>query len=370
MDTMADADAPKTTGVAVLDKLAALEVARKVDRDKKREEMKELADPKESIEAFLSAFRSEETAVAAELDAMVQAGPQEDTKATQSALDQLSARLLALESKMATASYYLPTYDQKQCTARIAALRQSIDNAQGTLIPKRKFAFSKKVSRVKGAEAAAAAAVGDAAQPAPTPEGGGGTAAAQEAPTAAPSTSGAAAVSEHDMQLVQSGRGVLGARGQVIRRSADELCGGSFVLIDLEDCTVHLDGQLAALRILNVRNTTVVTGPVTGSTFVDHATAGCRLHIASYQVRIHSSSDTHFYLRARSKPIIEHTCGVSFAPYAAGEGRPALAELLAAHMLGDDMGMWRQVDDFGWIKAAQSPNWAVLPEEQRLPPPQ
>ena len=27
---------------------------------------------------------------------------------------------------------------------------------------------------------------------------------------------------------------------------------------------------------------------------------------------------------------------------------------------------WQHVDDFKWLKAEQSPNWGVLPEEQRL----
>lgn len=27
---------------------------------------------------------------------------------------------------------------------------------------------------------------------------------------------------------------------------------------------------------------------------------------------------------------------------------------------------WDQVDDFKWLKADHSPNWAILPEEERL----
>ena len=27
---------------------------------------------------------------------------------------------------------------------------------------------------------------------------------------------------------------------------------------------------------------------------------------------------------------------------------------------------WDQVDDFKWLKAEHSPNWSILPEEQRL----
>ncbi len=39
--------------------------------------------------------------------------------------------------------------------------------------------------------------------------------------------------------------------------------------------------------------------------------------------------------------------------------------LLAAHKLDEDNGMHACVDDFGWIKAAQSPHWSILPEEKR-----
>jgi hypothetical protein len=28
---------------------------------------------------------------------------------------------------------------------------------------------------------------------------------------------------------------------------------------------------------------------------------------------------------------------------------------------------WDQVDDFKWLKDSHSPNWSVLPEEERLP---
>lgn len=33
-----------------------------------------------------------------------------------------------------------------------------------------------------------------------------------------------------------------------------------------------------------------------------------------------------------------------------------------------DKNLWDQVDDFKWLKADQSPNWTVLPEEERLKP--
>eukprot|EP00200_Dunaliella_tertiolecta_P009551 CAMPEP_0202383346 /NCGR_PEP_ID=MMETSP1127-20130417/48679_1 /ASSEMBLY_ACC=CAM_ASM_000462 /TAXON_ID=3047 /ORGANISM="Dunaliella tertiolecta, Strain CCMP1320" /LENGTH=55 /DNA_ID=CAMNT_0048982809 /DNA_START=71 /DNA_END=234 /DNA_ORIENTATION=+ len=40
----------------VLEKLAAQELQRKADREKKREEAKELQDPRENVQAFLQSF--------------------------------------------------------------------------------------------------------------------------------------------------------------------------------------------------------------------------------------------------------------------------------------------------------------------------
>ena len=70
--------------------------------------------------------------------------------------------------------------------------------------------------------------------------------------------------------------------------------------------------------------------------------------------------------QVKSKPIIEHSERVRFAPYELQQlGDDELQAAAAAAGLGQETGMWRQVDDFGWIKASQSPHWAELPEEQR-----
>lgn len=39
-----------------------------------------------------------------------------------------------------------------------------------------------------------------------------------------------------------------------------------------------------------------------------------------------------------------------------------------AHKLDEANDLYRTVDDFGWIKAAHSPNWSVLPEAERAAP--
>jgi hypothetical protein len=121
-------------------------------------------------------------------------------------------------------------------------------------------------------------------------------------------------------------------------------------------------------------------------------------------VRIHSSHASDVYLRVRSRPIIEHSNGLRFAPYAvarllqhqqpataaAGDPMQLQAAFAAAGFGGGGNGsaggvadgsstssseasgdndLWRCVDDFGWVKASASPHWAVLPAEQRQSPP-
>jgi len=145
-----------------------------------------------------------------------------------------------------------------------------------------------------------------------------------------------------------------------------DIC-SDYVLEGLTDCTVFLLGTLRALRCHNLTRCKVYCGPVAGSVHVQ-AVDGCHLAIPARQVRIHNATNgTCFYIRTLSNPIIEHSTGVGFAPYAF-EYPGSLAAMDAAG-LGSDPGMWSKVDDFGWIKKQQSPNWSVIPEGERVPPP-
>ena len=77
----------------------------------------------------------------------------------------------------------------------------------------------------------------------------------------------------------------------------------------------------------------------------------------------------------RSNPIIEDTCRARFAPYALPSTFPGGAAALAAAGLGDADSeawgdAWRRVDDFAWLRATPSPNWAEMAvDERRAPPP-
>ena len=90
--------------------------------------------------------------------------------------------------------------------------------------------------------------------------------------------------------------------------------------------------------------------------------------IAARQVRIHAAHASDFYLRVRSHPIIEHSSSLRFAPYACSY--PGCRADLEGQGLEPDSGMWRQVNDFGWLRATPSPHWSEMPEAERQAPAQ
>uniref|UniRef100_A0A7S3QMJ9 C-CAP/cofactor C-like domain-containing protein n=1 Tax=Dunaliella tertiolecta TaxID=3047 RepID=A0A7S3QMJ9_DUNTE len=358
----------------VLEKLAAQELQRKADREKKREEAKELQDPRENVQAFLQSFNQRQADAEASLTALLDRATADGVpgqvppgEATQQ-LSELDAAVLAQERSLAEAAYYLPSFDQKRCSVTAQEFKQKIEDARATLLPKRKFGFSKKTARVKGADlASAATAAADAQAPSNGSSDAGGGAHAhrpQEQQAGSTGQQGPPTASPELLALVQSGRGFMGKRDQVLCCSAAQLASQDFVLLNLEGCTVYLIGHMPALRMTGLRNCRVFAGPVTGASFMDDV-QGCTFVLASYQVRIHRAASCDFYLRVRSRPIIEHTQGARFAPFnLCGADVEAL---LKAHRLDEDNELYQTVDDFGWIKAVHSPNWSVLPEQERLP---
>ncbi|KAE8701137.1 Tubulin-folding cofactor C [Hibiscus syriacus] len=112
-----------------------------------------------------------------------------------------------------------------------------------------------------------------------------------------------------------------------------------------------------------LKNCKVYLGPVTGSILIEDV-EGCIFVLASHQIRIHLAKRCDFYLRVRSRPIIEDSIAVRFAPYCLDyEGIEMDLEKAG---LSEETGNWENVDDFKWLRAVQSPNWCILPENERV----
>ena len=110
-----------------------------------------------------------------------------------------------------------------------------------------------------------------------------------------------------------------------------------------------------------LKNCKVYVGPVFGSVLIEQV-EGCVFVLASHQIRIHHAKGSDFYLRVRSRPIIEDSNGVRFAPYCLCYD--GIEKDLQESKLAEETGNWANVDDFRWLRAVQSPNWSILPEKE------
>lgn len=106
----------------------------------------------------------------------------------------------------------------------------------------------------------------------------------------------------------------------------------------------------------------------------------CLIFTSSHQLRIHESNACQLYVRVNSHPIIEDCTMMGFAPYSIQYENIAtdfsvrikinlnfagLYHNLQAAGLGDAKS-WDNVVDFRWHKKTQSPNWSIIPLEQRI----
>jgi hypothetical protein len=337
---------------AVVERMKAREAQRIADAAKRHQEMEDEGVGTESAAAFLDNFSRLQTALSADIDAYAAGGVAEPEKA-----HALATRATELEQTVASAAYFLPPYDLRNASLAVAAIKERLETATKTQQPRKKFSFSKKPAVATTTPPNVVPAEGETAA---------ATATTATAPAAPP-----------------NGRVITGLRGQTIKLTTSDFKDSEDVTIsDLEDCTIHLQSPLGALFIHGLTRCTVIGGPVAGALHLENL-IDSKIYAASRQVRIHSAQNCDFYLKVRSGPIIEFSSGLRFAPLSDIGGAAAAAEVLgyseATKYLklqgldddkdGVDSTEWSDVQDFGWLRASASPNWSVLPEEQRQPPP-
>jgi len=128
-------------------------------------------------------------------------------------------------------------------------------------------------------------------------------------------------------------------------------------------CTVKLLGVPSTVHVTNLRDVTLLCGPVQTSVFIENC-SDCTFVLACQQLRTHSTTGSNFYLKVTSKGIVEDCRELMFAPYALDY--PELLEHMEASGLSADVNNWDKIDDFNWLHTGkQSPNWSVLPPQDR-----
>jgi len=292
----------------------------------------------ESVDLFLKGFSETKQKIQKRLDEFhEETSPQEKTL-LKSGLETLALDINGLEKLLAVNSYFLPSYEVRSAQNAIAELKERLENLNSQLLPKKKFTFKNKVTKTN--------------------------------PETTQKPESAVSKKNDNHTVTQSGKdnycapGFRNKEGMVLVKDLDASKDGDFALSDLVSCRIYIRGRLRALFIHRLKGCQVFVGPVMGSVLIE-SVENCVFMLASHQIRIHQTTNTDFYLRVRSRPIVEYTTRVKFAPYALFYR--GIEEDLQQSDLKDETGMWSNVDDFRWLRAVQSPNWSVLPEDDRLP---
>ncbi|KAH6827803.1 C-CAP/cofactor C-like domain-containing protein [Perilla frutescens var. hirtella] len=329
------------SGAGAVERKHAAMLERLANRHHSRVSAKPDRNSSESTQSFVSRFSQSKLSIEAQLSRIrEQADPNRKTD-----LDAISLEISALEKLVAEYAYALPPYEVRNSLSTITHLRQALDDVSAAVAPKKKFSFKNKPSK-------------------------------KTTPAAADQKDDVVGGSEN---RINEGLGNLGFRDlsaapgfrnrgkeklvKEFERGELDVRNGEFTLSNLRDCEVRLKGFLRALFVDNVVDCKVYVGVVMGSVLIEGA-EGCVLVLASHQIRIHNAKNCDFYLRVRSRPIIEDCSGVRFAPYCLSY--QGMEEDLAEANLGEETGNWANVDDFRWLRAVQSPNWSVLPEGDRI----
>jgi len=341
-----------------------------------------MQDPKEK---FYRHFQDEVVILQEQIDgigSVAQVGGER-----QDAIDHILAGISNLSSEVADASDFVPSYDQRNYAQAVKALTDKLNETTTKLAPRSRFQFKPRGANTATSDLTAPKndprlLVGSSlADPLPASRGG---------PVIA-----AAATTSPGVQAERDGLGELPSfpknyNEEMARPSTTKVRKPSFStakdiaifdqeglhiilpssasratssgrLMDLKGCVVDMSLTLsgttsfANLALKNIDKSLIVAGNVTGPTHIT-GVSNSVIVVSARQVRIHECNNVDIYLHCSSHPIIEDCSNMRFAPLPA-----------SFHTPEDPVkNQWDQVDDFKWLKSEPSPNWSILPEEQRL----
>ncbi|XP_043819807.1 tubulin-specific chaperone C [Dromiciops gliroides] len=318
----------------VPERLQKREQERLLEVERRKQERQNQTVAEEKSDFFAAAFAREREAVERLLGCAEQEAPGPGTDPAQ--LDEAASRLQALQKLLNDAVRYLAPYDVRLGQETLARLQGALAERRQELQPKKRFAFK---SRRK-----------DAAAPDPRPA----AEVQPQPPPVAPPPGGL---------HVPSGSGFSNRESQTLQMQAEELYQRDILLTGLTDCTIRLYGNPNTLRLTQARGCTVLCGPVSTSVFLDDC-VGCVLAVACQQLRTHRTRDTRIFLQVTSRAIVEDCSGVQFAPYS--WSYPGIDRDFEGSGLDRSKNNWQIVDDFNWLaRGVASPNWSILPEEER-----
>lgn len=308
----------------VAEKLQKRDEERLAEIEKRKHEKSSVTSAQESAKFFYEQFAKERN----DLETKLKACEMTDREQLVEQFDALSVMHQKLQRFLTESTMFLPSYDVRQCQDILTKLQTQIQDKRDELIPKKKFAFKTKKK---------------------------GTASDKPAEQIV-------TVSADDENVVLAECKLVDRIGEKLLMG-DEINKKDVALARLDSCDVRLQGTPSAVHINKLRSCTILCGPVSGSIFIRECT-NCTFVVACQQLRIHTTTNTNFYIHVTSRAIIEDCSGVLFAPY--NWAYPDLKKHYEMSGLDIERNSWNDIDDFNWLaNDKHSPNWDLISEKDR-----
>lgn len=306
------------------EKLKKREEERLADIEKRKEEKSEVVSGQENAKFFLETFLKEKNQLEADLSACDSL----DKNKLVDKFDEISKMHQKLQRFLTESTMFLPSYDRRQSQDILSKLSAKIQEKRDELLPKKKFAFKSKKK-------------GDQSER--------GTESKKE------DVKQIDKIDLAECKFTDSKNETLTMDSSVNSKDV--------ALARLDSCVVKLFGAPSAIHINELTNCTVLSGPVSGSIFIREC-KDCTFVVPCQQLRIHTTTNTKFYIHVTSRAIIEDCSNVSFGPY--NWSYPNIEEHYAVSGLDRNRNSWSDIDDFNWLAADKhSPNWSLIPEDER-----
>lgn len=294
--------------------------------------LKGKTETQQSCDSFLENFSNEKRAITAKLNSLSRNVDKMavDKAAAAGRFDEVSEKLLTLQKYVSDSTGFLPSYTLHRAQDILRKLRNEINNRREMYMPKKKFGFK---SRQKA-----------------------------KIDNSVKEPSNANIKPEID-DIIKTNQfsdilGFSNKKGETLELSYEKSKFKDIDLNNLENCTVNIVGHPSALRMKGLIDCKIYCGPVSQAVFINEC-FDSEFHVACQQLRIHSTSNSNFYIHVTSKAIIEDCENVGFATY------DFTYDNIEKHFEDARLNMtinnWRDVDDFDWLKLdEQSPNWYIL----------
>lgn len=312
--------------------------------ERRKEERQSLAVESEQSSYFKDTFYSSCKKIKDMLDDASSAPP----SVLSVAFDKISKEILMLKNYLSQSKMYLKVYDIRRAQENLQLLENEASELEMKLLPKKKFGFKNR--RVVKKPTEKTYDVTDGLKDLKISEG---------------IVNGSAKQNNKSFNKYGENACILvGKSDEQLVLDAENVNKNDILLSDLTRCTVRIYGTPSTLHMINLKQCTILVGPVTSSVFA-HDCVECVFAFACQQFRLHSSTDCTIYLHVTSRAIIEDCTNIRVAPYNWSYEDQMNHFNLAG--LDPKINNWNCIDDFNWLSSEKhSPNWSILEPELRI----